>query len=206
MAAQDLCTLADVKTALEITDTSRDSLISALITQASDAILSDTDREFAPVTASATRRFRIDSFTVNLSPYDLRTAATVTLHPESTAPQTLTAASDYQLLPIGSPSGTFTSLVLANTLAQIGSSDTAFKYGYALLDVNGAWGFSAVPTDVIRAAVITVGAWMRKDVTSILAEVDLAEGLAPAFPSTLEIPRNAKALLGPFYRLPQWVR
>lgn len=207
MAAQDLVTLAEVKTALEITDSSRDTLIAQLITQASSACINEAGREFAPATASATRRFRVDSFTVNLCPYDLRSVTTVVLNPEGTSPSTLAATTDYQLLPIGAPSGTFTSLAISKVLAAMWSSQTSFFFGYALLDISGAWGFASVPDDVKRAAIITVGSWLRKDVTALLAQTEfgIGEGLAPSFPTTLEIPNNAKALLAPFYRLRQYV-
>lgn len=208
MAAQDLCTLSDVRAALEIpaSDTSRDTLISTLISQASDAIIDDASREFAPATATATRRFRVDGFNLNLEPYDLRTATTVVLHPEGTSPQTLTAGTDYQLLPIGAPSGTYTSLELSAVLAAIASSTTAFNFGYALLDITGAWGFAAVPPAVSRACIVTVASWLRKDVTALLDAAEFTDqGLSPTFPTTLEIPRNAKALYDPYLRLRQFI-
>jgi len=209
MAAQDLCTLADVRASLEIpvADTSRDTLISTLITAASDAIMNETDREFAPVTASATHRFRIDGYRISLAPFDLRTVTTMTINPEGASPTVLAANTDYQLQPIGAPSGTYTSVQLSGFLASIYGSATLYAYGYALLDIAGAWGFPAVPTDVNRACVVTVGSWLRKDISALIAstELDLGGGLAPAFPSTMEIPRAAKELLGSFYRLQSMV-
>jgi hypothetical protein len=207
--AQDLCTLADVRASLEIptADTSRDALIATLITAASEAILNETDREFAPVTASATRRFRVDGRQVSLAPFDLRTVSAATMNPETSSPTTLTVTSDYQLLPIGAPSGTYTSLELSGFLASLYASNTLYAFGYALLDITGAWGFATVPLDVNRACVITVGSWLRKDVATMFGpgEIGLAGGIAPSFPATLEIPRAALYLLGPFYRLRQWV-
>ncbi len=208
-SGSDLCTVADVRAALEIptADTSRDTLIATLITAASEAIMGEVDREFAPATASATRRFRVDGFKLNLSPYDLRTVTAITMNPETASPTTLTVTSDYQLLPIGAPSGTYTSLAFSSFLASLYASNTLYAFGYAMVDINGAWGFAAVPRDVNRACVITVGSWLRKDVSMLLAagELDLGGGLAPAFPTTLEIPNNAKRLLGPFYRLSSMV-
>lgn len=206
MAAQDLVTLSDVKTFLEVTDTDRDTLIAAAITRASEAIMGEVDREFAPATASATRRFRVDSLQVNLAPYDLRSTTTVTLNPETTSPQTLTAGTDFELLPVGAPSGTYTSLRFSALLASLFST-TAFAFGHALVDISGAWGFSAVPPDVQQACLVTVGSWLRKDVTALITsgELDLGGGLAPVFPQTLAIPRDAKALLSPWYRLRAFV-
>lgn len=209
MAAQDLCSLADVRASLEIptADTNRDTLIQTLITAASEAIMNETDREFAPATASATRRFRLDDLSLNLAPYDLRTVTTLTLNPETSSPINLNATTDYQPLPIGSPSGTFTSVRFSSLLTALYASQTVFSFGYALCDINGAWGFSSVPLDVNRACVITVGAWLRKDVSQLFAsgELDIGGGLAPTFPTTLEIPNSAIALLQPFYRLRAFV-
>lgn len=205
MAAQDLCSLSDVRAALEIpvADTSRDSLISTLITAASDAIMSDYEREFAPATASATRRFRVESTVLSLAPYDLRSVTTLTLHPESSSPYTAVATQDYQLNPIGNPTGTFTSIQFSSYLASLVSSTTPFAYGYAIVDIAGAWGFATVPTHVNRACVITVSSWLRKDVSSLVAasELDMGGGIAPAFPSTMEIPNAARKLLARYRRL-----
>src|SRR5262245_19922592 len=142
MAAQDLCTLADVRSSLELpsADTSRDTLISTLITQASEMVMNEYDREFAPATASATRRFRVDSYLLNLAPYDLRTVTTFTLNPESTSPQVLVTGTDYELLPVGAPSGTYTSVRFSALLTGLYASQTVFSMGHALCDISGAWG------------------------------------------------------------------
>lgn len=209
MAAQDLCSLSDVRAALEIpgTDTSRDSLISTLITAASDAIMAETEREFAPATSSATRRFKIDTWAMSLAPYDLRTVSSFVLHPESSSPLTLTATTDYQLEPVTTDTGTYTSVQFSAYLAALPSSQTAFAFGYALCDITGAWGCATVPTDVNRACVVTVASWMRRDVSALIAasELDIGGGIAPAFPTTMEIPNAAKRLLFPYFRLGKFV-
>ena len=203
MAVEDLCSLADVRAALEIpvADTSRDSLIGTLITQASHAIMDEVDREFAPATASATRRFQVEDYTVSLAPYDLRSVTTATLSPEGSSPITLSANTDYYLEPVGAPQGVYTSIKIS--AYQILASDTAYRFGYALLDIAGAWGFASVPPAVNRACVVTVASWMRKDVSALIAasELDIGGGIAPAFPSTMEIPNAAKKLLSPYTRL-----
>ena len=208
MAAQDLCSLADVRAALEIPgpDTSRDTLIQTLITAASDALMEETEREFAPSTASATRRFRIENFAMSLAPYDLRTVSSFILHPEGSSPVTLDTT-QYNLEPVTTKTGTYTSVQFSTYLAALPSSQTAFAYGYALCDITGAWGFTSVPTDVNRACVVTVASWMRKDVSALIAasELDIGGGIAPAFPSTMEIPNAAKRLLRPYYRLGSFV-
>lgn len=207
MAAQDLCSLSDVRQALELptADTSRDALIGVLITVASDAIMNETEREFAPVTASATRRVKFTSLSIDLAPYDLRTVATLTVHPESSSPIVLVATSEYQLLPIPSPTGTYQRILISALRPDVLASTTPFNFGYALVDINGAWGFASVPTNVNRACVETVISWLRKDVGAFDLG-DLAEpgrGLLPrdAFP----IPTKAWMLLKPFRRLQQLI-
>src|SRR5262245_47483090 len=205
MAAQDLCTLPDVRAALEVptADTKRDTLISSYITRASDALMNEVDREFAPATGSATRRFEITGFYLSLSPYDLRTVSSFVLNPEGTSPQTLVAGTDYELRPIGSPSGTFGSVRFSNLLTSL-ASQTAFSFGHALCDINGAWGFSAVPEDVKQAALLTVAAWLRADRAALEQAAEVTgEGqiLAPSFAASYSIPGDAKSLLEPWYRL-----
>ena len=169
--------------------------------------MNEVDREFAPATASATRRFKVDGLTLNLAPYDLRTVSTMTLNPETSSPQVLNVTTDYQLQPIGAPSGVYSSVKFSAWLAALYGSTTLYAFGYALVDIAGAWGFATVPLDVNRACVITVGSWLRKDVAALLAagELDLGGGLTPPFPATMEIPNAAKRLLGPFYRLRAFV-
>lgn len=207
--AANLCTVSNVRDMLEVTaDTSRDALIASLIPAASAAIMNEVDREFAPATTSATRRFRVDGRVVNLAPFDLRTVTTAVINPETSSPTTLAVTADYQLEPVGAPSGTYTSLALSAWLASLYASNTLYAFGYALLDITGAWGFAAVPADVNRACVLTVGSWMRRDVASMFAagELDIGGGgVAVGMPGSLRIPDAALKLLAPWYRLRQFI-
>jgi hypothetical protein len=202
LAAQDLCSLADVRAAEEApsADTARDPLVGTLITAASDAIMDEFDREFAPATASATRRVRIDSYSLSLAPWDLRTVASFSLHPESSSPVTLAAGTDYELLPVGAPSGTYTSIRFSGYLGNLLTSETAFRMGHALADISGAWGFATVPPVVNRACVLTVLAWIRRDVSALGLSNEF-EGNPVASPSAFGIPYEARRLLMPFSRL-----
>jgi hypothetical protein len=195
---RDLCTVANVKEGLETSETTRDALIQTLITAASVAIMQDTGREFAPSTASATRRIQVDGYRVSLEPYDLRTVATMTLHPESSSPVVL-STTDYQLVPAVSADGVYQAVAISGY--QVLLSDTAFKFGYALLDIAGAWGFTAVPLDVTRACVETVEAWLRADVAEFgLADmIEAGPTLNPR--SAFPIPFKAWAFLAPYRRL-----
>jgi hypothetical protein len=195
---RDLCTLANVKEGLETSETTRDALIQTLITAASVAIMQDTGREFAPATASATRRLQVDGYIVSLEPYDLRTVTTATLHPESSSPTVLAANTDYQLVPVVAPDGVYQAVKISGY--QVLLSDTAFKYGYALLDIAGAWGFSAVPLDVTRACVETVRAWVRADVGALQLG-DLLDSAGPTLAPKVDLPWGTKNMIAPYRRL-----
>ena len=222
MAAQDLCTLANVRESLELeTDEtpSRDTKISTLITDASEAILKHCKREFAPVTDRATRRFRVNpqrrnrdgAYVVDLKPYDLRTvekpdsdetgvvnpAASVTLHPEQTTPVVLTVTTEYLLDTIApSDSGVF-SRVLLNQSLSFGST-LSDNFGFAYLDIAGAWGFATVPENAKRAAIVTVEAWLSKPIAQGIT--DDARPFTNSAPSKLDLPLAALRLLNPYCR------
>jgi hypothetical protein len=207
MAAQDLTTLANVRSRLELptADTSRDSLIAALITSASDAIMREVEREFAPATASATRRRRVyphkrvdGNLYVDLAPYDLRTVASMSLDPESSSPTTLTATTDYVLGPVEAPQAVYTHVLLRHSISP--SSTLLQNFGFAYLDIAGAWGFASVPTDVAEACIETVKAWLRRDSVAFGLDLDDGSGLAPQAPGTYSLPNSALKKLAPFRR------
>jgi hypothetical protein len=200
MAAQDLVTLAQVREFLEYqaSNTTRDALISSLITHASDELMEMTSREFAPATASATRRFRIEAgrqtregVLVNLAPYDLRAATLVRLHPEATVPTTLTAGTDYELQPQNPRSSVYTEVVLSRFLSL--ASDTSLVFGHANLDITGSWGFASVPSSVQQACIEIVGATVERRIPA-MSDAELV-GI-PTMPSgSLIIPASAKRKL-----------
>jgi hypothetical protein len=203
--AYDLTTLAAVRQTLELPagDTSRDALISTMIGDMSLAIMREVDREFAPATGSATRRFRLESFsmTLDLSPYDLRSATTVTLNPESANATVLTATTDYQLVPFQPRDGTYLGMRFASNLTNIHTSDTARDFGYTIIDIAGAWGFASVPDDIERACIIAVTASLRRDLTEFaIAGIDEPQAIAPEGPATHALPPASRRLLAPYRR------
>jgi hypothetical protein len=203
--AYDLTTLAAVRETLELPagDTSRDALIGTIIGDMSKAIINEVDREFAPATASATRRFRLyaGSLMLDLAPYDLRSATAVTLNPESANSTTLTATTDYQLVPFQPRDGTYLGMRFASNLTNLHTSDTARDFGYTLVDVAGAWGFATVPDDVERACIIAVTASLRRDLTELaLAGIDEPQAIAPEGPATHALPPASRRLLAPYRR------
>lgn len=173
MATVDWITRDELKTQLEISGTARDVLIDAAITAASRALNRRSGREVTPQTDGATRLFPVeirvvrgDMLRVDLHPYDLRAATTVTVNPEASAPNVLTAGTDYMLWPLGGrkQTGTYTSLRLSNYITSLWST-SADNFGIVQLEVLGDWGIwntADVPEDVKRACVVTVGSWIDK--------------------------------------------
>lgn len=192
----DLCLLAEVRDYLQkaTADTAQDALIQALITRASVAIMSATDREFAPLTTDATRTFRVDpsgkAALVNLAPYDLRSVISLTLSPESGSPTTLVATTDYTLEPLDAPNGVYNRVRLS--YATNLSSDSATRFGYARIAVRGAWGFPVVPLDVKQACIDTVFAWMRGNVQAYSSGFNPDVEIAPPLPQNLPLPARWK--------------
>ena len=203
-AAWDLCTLANVREALELptADTTRDNLIQSLISDLSRAIIREYDREFAPA-ATATRRFQVPvgSLYLHLAPYDLRTVTSLTVNPEASGGTALTATTDYQLMPVVIQQGTYEGVRFSSRVTSLHTSQTAQDYGYTLVDINGAWGFSSVPEDVKRACVIAVQSALRRDLTELaIAGIDEPQSIAPEGPATHAIPAASRRLLAPFRR------
>lgn len=203
-AAWDLCTLANVREALELpaSDTTRDNLIQSLISDLSRAIIREYDREFAPA-ATATRRFQVPvgSLMLDLAPYDLRTVSTLTINPEASGGTALTATTDFQLMPVVTQQGTYESIRFSARLTSLHTSQTAQDYGYTLVDVAGAWGFATVPDEVKRACIIAVQSGLRRDLTELaIAGIEEPQSIAPEGPATHSIPAASRRLLAPFRR------
>lgn len=188
---------AKIKCAIKPPDSSKDDQLVELINSASRTITGYCEREFTP-TASATRRFKVDrSLVVDLLPYDLRSATAVTLNPEA-SPVTLATPADYMLEPIPSVFGTYQQIHLSQLLAV--ASTTLFRFGYALIDVTGAWGFATVPADVERACLVTVDAWYRSEETVTGSQFPTSG--ETVFPQTVDsLPLAAIRLVRPFKRM-----
>lgn len=195
MADVDYVTTAEVKAQLEITTTSTDALIQALITAASLSLNQRLKRELTPQTEDATRTFRVDGRYVDLAPSDLRSATTVTLEPQTGgSPTVLTAGTGYALRPPGGAdqASTYTALKIAASV----SLQSAFwqEFGYTELSILGDWGAwntASVPADVKRAAIVTVASWMDRATRDY---ADLAEdprAIRPARYATWAIPNAA---------------
>ena len=196
-----LCTLEQVKNAVGIDSTSDDVRIADLIMSATKTICNKYEREFVPQ-SSTVRTFRVDKNLVDLAPYDLRSVSLVRLHPEATSPTTLTASTDYCLLPIGGDSYNSIRLGTGVTL----ESDFSDDFGFSQLEVTGTWGIwaseSEVPEDVNRAAVVTVLSWLDRPVAQIAA-VDLGDPrqMLPSGGGTWAIPNAAHEVFRRYARM-----
>jgi hypothetical protein len=207
MAAQDLCSLSEVRAFLELpqADTGRDTLITNTITPISDAIARYCDREFV-ATGSATRTFTlpVGHRVLELAPYELRTVTTLRLHPEEAQPETLTATQDYQLLPLPTRFGTYLKVRFSADLTTLHDGDSAKYFGYSQVSIAGAWGMASVPSDVKQAAIIAVASAIRKDIPALdLGDIGLNEPrqLQPDRPVTYALPASSLRMLSPYRRV-----
>lgn len=158
----DLCTITDVKQAGRITEQARDDEIQSMISNASVMIQRYCDREFAPPSTGVTRTFPIDitggDLVVELNPYDLRVATTVTLSPEGAA-NVLVAGTGYNLEPVNASDGVYKRVRLSPFIGGI-ISPLALRFGYAQLAITGNWGYAIVPDDVKTGCIRTVQSWI----------------------------------------------
>jgi len=202
VASYDLTTVDAVKEMIQLPsdNVDLDAILPGMISQASKAIMHYCKREFAPVTASATRRFRVDGYRVDLSPYDLQSATAVTLHPETSTPVVLTS-SQYMLKPINPERGVYTSIQFSGFLVII--SQTLIQFDFALLDITGTWGFASIPDDVVRAANITIASWITRSAPGASGGYGIPAMStmgATTYRNDWHIPWAAAKLLGEFKR------
>lgn len=196
MAAQDLTTLSAVRSFLQkpTADTNQDTIIQSLITRASDAIMRYTQREFAPTASATARNFLSDERGyVSLAPYDLRSVSQVRMDTDTSSPVTLTT-DEYRLRPVPAPLSVYTYLLLNPT-----SGHPSTRFAQRTIEITGNWGFSAVPEDVAHAAILTVAAWLRDEVSAFTSAYPQEEGAVPSSPES-SIPQGARAVLMPFMR------
>lgn len=203
VASNALCTISDVHLAMElpVTDTSLDNVIAEYIDEVSELIIKMTRREFAPVSTATTRRFKVSPRgRIDLNPYDLQSATQVMLHPEQS--MQIISSSDYQLAPLVSNEGVYTAMRISPWIPIV--SLVYLKFGYALCDITGTWGFANVPEPVKRAAVIAVRTWCRKDAKAMAGSIGgqyySGQELPAELPSTYALPAASRKLLIPYVR------
>jgi hypothetical protein len=197
-----LCTVAQVKAHAGITGTDRDALIALLIPRALRRFNLAAGREFIRLAAPATRALEVAGHLVSLGNWDLRTATTVTLHPESQSQaQVLTAGTHYELA-LDTDTATAYAIRLARGL-NLWSAHAA-SFDHAGLSVVGEWGIwadvDAVPADINAAAVAMVRSGLEKVIEDGLDVAGLTSGGGGHFESTWDIPSAAWRALQPYSR------
>jgi len=202
LGANLLCSVDDVKSALELSTAASDDLILGLCVAVAPAFASRCQREFIGPTGG-TRSFGLRDRLLDLAPNDLRSVTTMTLHPEE-SPQVLVADSDYLLLPQGGASlgDTYQQIRFSSRLSFV--STVAREFGEARLRIVGNWGcFGSVPVaeEVRRAAVLTVSSWLDRAASEYAADGGFAREIAPDRSATWAIPAAAWSLLMPWARL-----
>lgn len=195
LPAGNLCTLGDVREYLQkpTSDTQQDQVLRSLISRASRLIQQYASREFVPTT-SAARTFPVPHLIVPLSPYDLRSATTVTYN-NGGGDYPLTAGTDYMLGPVNAVDGVYQYVHLSGMSLAAVPPPSGLP---GVLTVTGAWGFATVPEDVRQACITTVGIWARRDVQAFTQTFNLDEARLER-PESL--PSQVKGLLEQ-YRVP----
>jgi hypothetical protein len=197
----DLCTVTDVRQALRISaDQTRNDQIQSFISRGSPMIMRWLDMQIAPASTAVTYTFLVDitggGLVVELNPYVLRAATTVTLSPEGAA--TVLATSQYSLLPQPNPDGIYKRIQLSPFLGGI-ISPTALIFGYSKLAITGNWGMATVPDDIVQAATVIIASW-----------IDVAQGQYQGTEVFTDLPRltlpnadarSAWATLGAYKRM-----
>lgn len=197
--ATDLTTLALVRSHMQIdsADTSQDTLISALITRASAAIMRYAQREFVTTTNGSTARvFRFTGGGIlDLSPYDLQSVTSIVLDTNTTSTTTLTT-SDYSLLPIPARDGAYNRIELRGIGAGTATGSGARQAWRQVTVTSAAWGFPAVPAEIAEACILTVAYWIRHFSTFFSASY--RDDMDTSTEGRMAIPLAAKLLIDPY--------
>lgn len=140
-------------------DTAQDNVIEELIGRASAAIERFCQRKFT-ASGVATRSFLTRNGYLSFAPYELQAATEVIVDSN-----TLTAGSDgYQLRPVPAHDGVYRYALLPGYLT-----------GEYEASVTGTWGWPQIPADVEHWCIVTVGIWLRRDVSAFSASLRLEE-------------------------------
>lgn len=169
MATTTYCTLAEVKSALRITDNADDTALTRTIKAASRRIDQKCNRRFWIDDTVSARTYAIKTPMLVLVD-DIATTTGLIVEVDTTgngAWSTLTNGSDYQLEPLnalaqGFPVNTIRSL---NTQSFPTSSPTFWPTPYAqqaLMRVTAKWGFPTVPDQVVEACIMLSARQFRR--------------------------------------------
>lgn len=147
------CTLAEVKEALRVTDSTDDTLIENAIEGASRRIDGYTGRWFYKTSSTAIKQYAVDGYKVATS--DIATTTVVVKtddNGDGTFETTWTQGTDYQLEPLDA---TLTGIPYRNVVAIGGKRFPLITVPkQPLVEITAYWGWNAIPDDVREAAVL----------------------------------------------------
>lgn len=213
MAAQDLCTLADVKALMQKSGpnaATQDTLISSLITRASVKIMRDYGREFVPggvnsePYTAATRTFEYPwgeqypaEAYVDFRPYDLAKTQPIALvvqaDTDQAGPVTL-STDEWRLWPQPPSQGVYMGIKVLPLNMSVG----IIGWRKRQITVTGNWGFPSIPFEVTQATAETVIHWLTGYPGG--NRTDMVDAMAPAaIPRSY--PMTAVDLLQSFKRM-----
>lgn len=148
---QGYATLAQVKSALRITDSVDDSLLEMAIESASRAIDQYTNRNF--YNAGTAVRYYAPTDSLNVTIDDLISVVSLqTMNDDEQVYDTTWAADDYQLEPLNGIADGFAQPY--TNIRAIGDYVYQTLDGEATVKVTGVWGWASVPIQVTQATVI----------------------------------------------------
>jgi hypothetical protein len=206
----DLITLAELKAALDVFDSSQDAKYTQAIAAASAAIRSFTGRNFAQADASGTRKYLYEgSGFLEIDDLDPTGPITVSLDGVQ-----LVEGYDYLLMPdrgVMTPDAETAYYWIELVPSAPGSPEMGFTRNLDTLwwrvhhvhyiEVTGQFGWPAVPAEVKQAAIWTAGYFAESPRPYISVQVsDFSETVATNT-ENVEMPDRAKLLLMPYRRI-----
>jgi hypothetical protein len=173
--AVSLVTVAEVRAFLQKPelDQQQDEVIGRLVESASKAVITYTEREFAPVTGPGTDRlfWYCGVGVVSLTPYDLQTLEEIKIDTTGGVGGRVLAETEYRLHPRPPKHGVINWLRLDPATAA-----PSTRFAEREVTITGTWGFPAVPDDVKHWTAVTVAEWLRREVSAFSAAFSIDEG------------------------------
>lgn len=152
----DYCTVSDVKAGTNITDTSFDTEIQAIIDDVSRAIDDKTAQRFYPDSDANQVRYFLPENTgrADIFPLNTFTSLTTFLDPTDQWQQ----GTDFYLEPVNAPADGAPWTAIRTIARPFLFSKAEIPAGWAALDgritITGNWGWTSVPGPVRRAAIL----------------------------------------------------
>lgn len=167
-SAPSLVTVAQVRAYLDkpVGDTAQDSIIADLIVRASQQILKYTDREFVLADGGSNPRTRTHlvqgywrTRVVPVGDMAAAPTAVAVQDYDGAVIATLNVSTDLETRPLVRRAWEpITHLYMRSTAPLL---DPTYR-----IQVTGTYGFPSVPADVQQATIVTVGTWLRRDVSA----------------------------------------